>query len=307
MQLLTRVDLDVPKHLTAHFGKLQAAIERDDFRSADVKKLHNRDFYRAKLDDHTRLLVSFVAYAGRRACFALEVIEKHAYDRSRFLRGAHIDENDARLVTPVPDPASLESVKPVRYLHPGRTTFHVLEQPISFDDRQAELHALPLPLIIVGCAGSGKTALTLLKLRDITGEVLYVTQSTFLAENAASLYLAHGYENEHQSVDFLSFPKLLASIEVPRGRAVTLKDFRDFFERIKTNYKFTNAHQLFEELRGVITAKPEGPLSEEAYLNLGVRQSIFSVEQRKLTCRQRSVGCTRTTGRIVRYVVAHGY
>lgn len=282
MQLLTHIGLELPKRLTASFDKVCAAIERDDLRSADVKKLIGRDFFRAKLDYDARLLLSFVEYAGRRACLALEVIEKHAYDRSRFLRGAHINEDDISAMSPATDLAAIEPFKPTRYLHPGRPTFHILEQPISFDDRQAEIHALPLPLIIVGCAGSGKTALTLTKLRDLAGEVLYVTQSAFLAENAASLYFAHGYESPHQNVDFLSFAKVLASIEVPRGRPVTLRDFRDFFERIKTNYKFTNAHQLFEELRGVITAHPEGALTEEAYLNLGVRQSIYDVEQRRL-------------------------
>ncbi|MBK9261221.1 MAG: ankyrin repeat domain-containing protein [Polyangiaceae bacterium] len=282
MQFLTYIGLDIPKKLAASFEKVRASIERDDLRSADVKKLSNREFYRAKLDYDARLLLSFVEHSGRRACLALELIEKHAYDRSRFLRGARVNEDDACEVTPASDVAALEQVKPARYLHPGRTTFHMLEQPISFDDRQAEIHTLPLPLIVVGCAGSGKTALTLTKLREIPGHVLYVTQSAFLAENAASLYFAHGYENSHQSVDFLSFAKLLASVEVPRGRPVTLGDFRGFFERIKTNYKFTSAHQLFEELRGVITASPGGPLSEEAYLELGVRQSIYSVEQRRL-------------------------
>lgn len=282
MQFLTHIALDIPKKLAASFEKVRIAIERDDLRSADVKKLTGREFFRAKLDYDARLLLSFVEHGGRRACLALELIEKHAYDRSRFLRGARINEDDAAAVSAASDVATLEPVKPARYLHPGRTTFHMLEQPISFDDRQAEIHALPLPIIVVGCAGSGKTALTLTKLREIAGDVLYVTQSAFLAENAASLYFAHGYESPHQNVDFLSFAKLLASVEVPKGRAVTLENFRGLFERIKSNYKFTGAHQLFEELRGVITASPDGPLSEEAYLSLGIRQSIYSVEQRRL-------------------------
>jgi len=39
--------------------------------------------------------------------------------------------------------------------------------------------------------GSGKTALTLPRLRLRRGDVLYVTQSAFLAGSAASLYFAH--------------------------------------------------------------------------------------------------------------------
>lgn len=281
MKLLTYADLAVPKRLAASFEKVRAAIERDDFRSPDLKKLTGHDFFRFKLDDASRLLARFVRHREERVCLALEIIEQHAYDRSRFLRGAKVDERDLVDAGDALDDTIAASTKAVRYLHPGRTDFQVLNEPISFDDRQAELHRLPLPLVLVGCAGSGKTALTLTKLREIPGDVLYVTQSAFLAESSASLYFAHGYDNPRQNVDFFSYRKLVESIEVPKGRAVTLKDFRSFFERHKASFRFTTDHQLFEELRGVITAAPGGPLDEAAYLALGVRQSIYAPEQRR--------------------------
>jgi len=279
---LTYTGLEVPKKLAASFDKVRAAIERDDLRSADVKKLRQHEFFRARLDYDARLLLQFVRHGDRRACLALELIEQHAYDRSRFLRGAKVDEARALDLTEA-DGATIDSAcGPVRYLHPGRAEFHLLDKPISFDDRQEQLHRLPLPLVLVGCAGSGKTALTLTKLRELAGDVLYVTQSAFLSESAASLYFAHGYENEAQSVDFLSYRKLLESIEVPAGRSVTLKDFRSFFERHRAAYRFTTPHQIFEELRGVITASADGPLDEEAYAALGVRQSIYGAAERHL-------------------------
>jgi hypothetical protein len=280
MRVLVYADLQVPKRLAPAFERVRAAIERDDLRSADLKKLADRDFFRARLDYDSRLIVQMVRHGGARACLALEIVEQHAYDRSRFLRGAKVDESRAvdtdALAREVLDTAST----PVRYLSPTRVDFQYLDKPISFDDRQAELHALPLPLVLVGCAGSGKTALTLTRLREMRGDVLYVTQSAFLAESAASLYFAHGYENEDQNVDFLSFKKLLESVEVPNGRAVSPKDFRPFFERHRASCRFTNAHALFEELRGVLSASPDGPLTKEAYLALGVRQSMFRVEDR---------------------------
>lgn len=278
MRFLVYADLSIPKRLAASFEKVRAAIERDDLRSADLKKLSSdRPYFRARLDYDSRLLVQLVRHGAERACLALEVIEQHAYDRSRFLRGARVDESRALDVSE----SELEAeAKPVRYLSPGRLDFELLDKPISFDDRQAELYALPLPLILVGCAGSGKTALTLTRLRHISGDVLYVTQSAFLAESAASLYFAHGYENASQSVDFLSFRKLLESIEVPKGRVVTMKDFRPFFERHRNGYGFTTAHMLFEELRGVLAASPSGPLGREEYLALGVRQSMYPPERR---------------------------
>ena len=123
--------------------------------------------------------------AGQRALLALELIEKHAYDRSRFLRGARVVDDDEGQALAEATLAA-EPAQPVRYLHPGRTEFQLLDRPISFDDRQQELFRLPLPMVLVGCAGSGKTALTLTKLRQLPGNVLYVTQSAYLAESAAT-------------------------------------------------------------------------------------------------------------------------
>lgn len=280
MQLLTYYNLEVPKRLKASFTKACAAIERDDFFSADVKKLAGTRFYRAKLDYENRLLLEFVEHAGRRALLALELIEKHAYDRSRFLRGARVVDGDDGQVLAEATLAA-EPAQPVRYLHPGRTEFQLLDRPISFDDRQEELFRLPLPMVLVGCAGSGKTALTLTKLRELPGNVLYVTQSAYLAESAANLYFAHGYQNAEQSVDFLNYRALLDSIEVSSGRPVTLSDFAGFFRRHEQSFKFTTAHQLFEELRGVIGAAAEAPLSLDQYLALGVRQSIYRAEERR--------------------------
>lgn len=280
MEFLTYAQLDVPKRLAPAFEKVRAAIERDDFSTPEVKKLAGHPFFRAKLDYDSRLLMQFVEHAGRRACLALELVEQHAYDRSRFLRGARVDEVRGLSSQAVGAAEAAQGSVPVRYLHPGRREFHVLDKPISFDDRQAELYRLPLPLLLVGCAGSGKTALTLTKLRELRGDVLYVTQSPYLAESAATLYFAHGYENGAQSVDFLSYRALLEGIEVPRGREVTLRDFRGLFKRHEATLRFTSAHQLFEELRGVIAAGAEGVLSLEQYLELGVRQSIYPSAQR---------------------------
>lgn len=282
MRFLVYADLCVPPRLAPAFDRVRAAIERDDLRSADLKKLASgRGFFRARLDYDSRLLVQLVKHGAERACLALEVIERHAYDRSRFLRGARVDEDRAVDDTMALSEERLDAdAPPVRYLSPSRVDFQLLDKPISFDDRQAEIHGLPLPLILVGCAGSGKTALTLTRLRRMRGEVLYVTQSAFLAESAASLYFAHGYENPEQSVDFLSLRKLLESIEVPAGRAVMAKDFRSFFERHRASCRFTGAHMLFEELRGVLSASAEGALTRDAYLALGVRQSMYGPAER---------------------------
>ena len=73
---------------------------------------------------------------------------------------------------------------------------------------------------MVGSAGSGKTALTLEKLKYADGEVLYVTHSAYLAQNARDLYYARGFEREDQEVTFLSYREFIESIRVPVSASI---------------------------------------------------------------------------------------
>ena len=277
LRFLTYAGL-TPGDLSAKVDKVRAAIERDDLRSPDLKKLGIGGFYRARLDDAARLLVQFVEFRGSVACLALEVIRGHAYDRSRFLRGAQVDES--KLEVP-PEPAQVES-RPVRYLHPTRPDFLYLDKPLSLDDQQDAALRERAPMVLVGSAGSGKTALLLQRLRRASGRVAYVTESKWLAETSRALYVAFDGAPEEQEADFLSYRQLLEAVSVPAGRPVSFRDFARFFERHRQKIRFADSHQIFEELRGVLTAEPEGPLTRAAYLGLGVRQSMFDAEQRSL-------------------------
>lgn len=177
MRLLQYKDLGL-RRVKPAFAKVRAAIEAGDFKSPDVKKLHVGNYCRARLDHGNRLLLQFARHGGETVCLALEVIENHAYDKSRFLRGAPVD--DAKIERePDTDPATLPGphAVPLRWLHATRTEFELLDKPIVFDDAQEAVHRLPAPVVLVGSAGSGKTAVTLAKLREAEGRVLYVTQS----------------------------------------------------------------------------------------------------------------------------------
>lgn len=278
MKVLSYVDLDTTT-VSKQFTKVRKALERDDFRSADVKKLESSDLYRAKLDDSNRLLLNFARFEGETVCLALEVIRNHRYDKSRFLRGAAVDES--KFVV-----ASLEAVAdkalPLPYLNPKRSHFHLLDKVISFDDTQETVYATPPPLILVGSAGSGKTALTLEKLRRQSGQVLFVTHSAYLAQSARDLYFAHGFENPDQEPLFLSYREFLETLRIPEGREVGFSDFRRWFERHRQGYRFTDAHQVFEEFRGVLSSRATGNLSRDAYQELGVRQSIYAAPEREV-------------------------
>ena len=279
MKILEYAEFSPPRN-KVQFDKVRQAIARDDFRSADVKKLTNvahGKFYRAKLDYADRLLFSMIRFQGEVYALFLEVIEQHAYDKSRFLRGAQIDEDKI----PAADVAeAIENAEPVRYLHPARRPVHWLDKVISFDDAQHAVYTQVAPLIIVGSAGSGKTALTLEKMKHAQGEVLYVTHSAYLAQAARDLYYAHGFEREGQEATFLSYREFLESIRMPSGREASWRDFSAWFSRVRQQFKGIDAHQAFEEIRGVVTADAAGVLARDQYRTLGTRQSIFAASER---------------------------
>lgn len=186
MRFLTYEGLS-PGELAPQLERVRAAFERGDLAAVDLKKLGTGGYHRARPSDRARLLIQFVQWEGQRAALALEILANHEYEKSRFLRGASVDESR---ILDAHDEAALEA-RPIKYLHPTRASFALLDKPISFDDVQDEVLRRRPPLVLVGSAGSGKTALLLQQLRAAPGRVAYVTESAWLAQAARGLYVAH--------------------------------------------------------------------------------------------------------------------
>lgn len=282
-KLLYYNELDTSE-VKAQFKKVESALANGDFRSADVKKMVGTDgLYRAKLDRSDRLLFKYAEYQGETYLLLLEVIREHDYEHSKFLRGADIDENKFE---PIADSEALlkdsQEASHLVYVNPHRQHFHLLDKVISFDEDQQEIYALSTPLIIIGSAGSGKTALTLEKMKHFQGQVAYVSLSPYLVENAQRIYYANGYDNPQQEVDFLSFEEYLQGIEKPEGKEITFRAFEGFYSRYQQTFKFKEPYKLYEEFKGVlcgsVTDLPY--LGRKEYLGLGVKQSIFLPNER---------------------------
>jgi len=280
MNILFYNDLDY-KLVKKQFDKTIGFLKKGDFASADVKKMPQTGYYRAKLDRENRLLFKIGEYAGKSFIFVLEVILNHEYDKSRFLNGAKIDDSKLRAVDS-PQKIQQNEKPSVAFVNQEVRHFHILDKILSFDSTQEEVFQAPVPVIIIGSAGSGKTALTLEKIKQLRGTILYITLSPYLVENSRNIYYAHGYDNQKQEIDFLSFQEYLGTIDLPKGREVTYRDFEGWIWRYKQAYKIKDAYKIFEEFKGVMTGsiidKPY--LSKEEYLSLGVRQSVYSQAER---------------------------
>ena len=271
MKILTYRGLDT--QAIPGYDKFAARLAADDFRSAEVKKVGD-NLYRARLDRSNRLLFALYRHQDERYALILEYLPQHAYEKSRFLaRGSTIDEAHI----PSVDGEAADEAPELSYVNPKLNRFHLLDKILSFDDDQEAIYQQPPPLIVIGSAGSGKTALTLEKMKDAVGDVLYVTRSPFLVQNARDLYYANGWQSDDQSLDFLSFREYLESIRVPEGKEVTPRAFAAWAARQRLPKGLKDSHQLFEEIQGALTGTdPERAyLSREEYLALGVKQSIY--------------------------------
>lgn len=268
---------DLKNKKIPNLTKFIKSIEKDHFDQIDVKKISD-NLFRAKLSESARLLFSFYLYDNQTYCLVLEYLPNHEYEKSRFLASADIDESKIPAIT-----SSVDIQAPdIAYINQKQPHFYYLNKAISFDEHQQMVYDTPPPLVIVGSAGSGKTALLLEKMKQSVGNVLYVSHSPYLVQNAREQYYSDNYINELQeSIDFLSFKEYLETITVPQGKEITRADFQQWYSR--HGDKKLIPQKVFEEFKGVLTGpsvdKPW--LDRESYFTLGIKQSLFDETQRE--------------------------
>jgi hypothetical protein len=282
MNILYYNELDTSS-VKKQFERVAQYLKEGNFSAAEVKKMPDTGgYYRARLDKENRLLFRFAEYKGEQYLLLLEVILHHAYEKSKFLKGAQVDE--AKFIALAnPDAKDAAEVQRLNFVNPQRAVFHLLDKPISFDEAQQAVFSLPLPLVIIGSAGSGKTALTLEKMKQLRGRVAYISLSPYLVENAQRIYYAGAYQEEGQEIDFISFHDYLQGIKIPEGREIIFRDFDNWYSRYRQSFKFREPYKLYEEFRGVLTGSvvDKAWMSREDYLGLGIKQSIFPAQERE--------------------------
>ena len=271
------------KNVQKNYDKVLKQLVAGDFKSADVRKMTNTGYYRARLNIKDRLLFTFASYQQKKYLLLLELIPHHDYAKSRFLRGAQLPDEEAMQPLMRMEDVKPEEIKPLNYINDKSSHIHVLNKFISFDDTQQHIFSLHPPLIIIGSAGSGKTVLVLEKLKQLKGNIAYISLSNYLVDNARKIYFSNGYENEESEVDFLSFKQYLETWQIPEGKEINFRAFEQWFKRNAQQVKLSEPYRVYEEFKGVITGSPlhTAYLSKEEYLALGIKQSIFTADKRE--------------------------
>jgi hypothetical protein len=141
-----------------NFEKMKRALEAGDFRSADVKKVGPTSTVPGSTAA-TGCCSRSTGTRGRRTCWRSSTSPTTpTTSRASCAAAWTVDERQA---ADLPTPSGR---RPSRSLpQPAAPTFHVLNKVISFDDAQQAVYTTPPPFVVIGSAGSGKTALTLEK------------------------------------------------------------------------------------------------------------------------------------------------
>src|SRR6266536_2800854 len=209
------------KSVQKNFDKVLEQLSKGDFKSADVRKMTNNGYYRARLNIKDRLLFTLASYNEKKYLVLLEVIQHHDYAKSRFLRGALLPgEDDMLSITNVSDLKNAD-IKRLNYVNESGKSIHVLNKFISFDDEQQAVFGFHPPLIIIGSAGSGKTVLVLEKLKQLTGNIAYISLSNYLFNK----YLQWMKENNYYDSNMLSFDYL--QLIKPRYDYIMIDEVQD--------------------------------------------------------------------------------
>ena len=263
------------------YKKALDMFHQDNLMSMEIKKTADKKLYKAKLDHKNDLLFKIGNYKGTPHAFMLEVVCDHIAENSRFLKRCNKEDQDLmqRPEWNLPVDSNLDDI---HYINEDSSVFNFLDKIISLDQIQEQIYFMPPPLILIGSAGSGKTALILEKIKLLVGDILYVTHSDYLAKTSRDTYYAFDYTHEEQNIDFLSYREYLETIKIPDGSEITFKAFQRWFVKTKNFCKVKNEHKLFEEFKGVISSSVDKKyMTQQEYLKLGIKQSIFTKGERE--------------------------
>ncbi|OLO38938.1 hypothetical protein BTR23_10350 [Alkalihalophilus pseudofirmus] len=167
---------------------------------------------------------------------------------------------------------------------------------LKLTTEQRQLLNQPLPILISGTAGSGKTTIIIHKmLAEPAVKKLYITYSEELRDEARRQFLSlvRGIDFEEdyrKNTFFMTFKDLIHATKKDEIQSVITKDhFLHYYKKLSRNNQFEKIFpplMAWEEIRGVlkggIHASSSYILSEEQYQSLGEQEAPNFVGKREV-------------------------
>ena len=172
------------------------------------------------------------------------------------------------------------------------------EMKLRLTGEQRALLSKPLPLLISGTAGSGKTTILIHKmLEEPAVSKLYITYTKQLRDEAEKQFLSlvKGLDEEEEyrrQTSFLTFKDFMRNHMFERFQTIVTKDhFIRYYENISRGQHLEKEFpplMLWEEFRGVIKGglfqSSHDYLSEKEYLALSANEASNFYRKRKKEC-----------------------
>lgn len=277
---------------------LKKLRDRPSARGLHFEKLNGADnVYSIRDNQKARLLFTIREIGGKPSYVILEILEKHQYQRSQYLRGllAADDIGDDAFETfsladvdLIPEASAASDDKQPLHLQQLNISIYN-QQLIILTDAQQNILKGRLPLALQGGPGTGKTCLAAeilnqtLDQAKANGEghkkILYLAKSPKLV----SRFQAQFNRLEHSHLlEFHSYQTLVTRL-LPEAAAMTFVDKIEFsqFAKAYLHQKRRkpvtdiDIDMLYQELRII-----SGFATKEAYFQLGQRQCLFDVTER---------------------------
>ncbi len=292
--------------LTAQHGdRITKAITRlltGDYTAKNLEKLNGHSVYSFRINDAARFLFTTHRVGNADYLLVLDYLPSHDYHKSRFLRSGVLRNYLAREeqgeleftsvsseeMAALPVCASEEDVN-------GITLDYFHQQFIELNNSQHAALQVPLPAVISGVAGSGKSCIALSLLSSYVSDnpsstprrIAYVTQSEALVASMCNAWQQLPVAVDAiDTVEFISYAQLVRQqLDVSAPPLVDKAAFEAW-------YGGDSAQSVYEELRIC------SGYDETAYLALGQRQSLVDSHERAAmyACYQRYMEYQSTQG-----------
>lgn len=254
----------------------------------------SRKIFSYRVTKPGRLLFTYATIEGQQELFILEYLPHHEYKKSRFLNTPDalrtcLENHTECFETYTPEqPATLSPVTSnIRSIECYNGHY------IELSSQQEEAIHAPLPAVVMGVAGSGKScvAMSLITQYTKTAErtedrqrhrVCYMTQNEHLLAQMRSAWMDQTRINPVEGfieVSFLSYNQWIRKQCDPSIHLAGFDDFKTWYEetlsnKLKINFPTLSADAVYKELR-----VRSGCESNDEYMALGARQSSTGNEE----------------------------